>query len=452
MKSKVSAFIRQHQLLSHDALYLVAVSGGADSVALLRVLLMLGYRVDAVHCNFHLRGDESNRDEQFVRDLCRRLDVPLHLAHFDTLAYSAVHHVSIEMAARDLRYRFFEQLAADIDASGICVAHHRDDSVETVLLNLLRGTGIHGLTGIKPERSCATPEVSILRPLLCVSRQEIENWLREIGQDYVTDSTNLCDDVVRNKIRLHLIPLLREIQPSAVENVQATAELMGEAERIYDAYTTSFIAKAKENNSLVINDLLSAASPLCILFEWLSPYGFSSSVIRQIASSLNAQTGRHWESATHELWMDRAQLLLTPKADEPTEMRLPETGLYRLPQSESHLRVSLLDEPLLRREASCACLDAAKVQFPLTLRCPRQGDRFTPYGMKGSRLLSDFLTDLKMPLPEKRRQLLLTDAQGAILWVVGLRPAAPFCISEATRQTLLIELQESSTPSVTVTP
>jgi tRNA(Ile)-lysidine synthase len=452
MKSKVSAFIQQQHLLSHDALYIVALSGGADSVALLRVLLMLGYRVEAAHCNFHLRGDESNRDEQFVKELCIQLDVPLHLAHFDTLTYSTVHNVSIEMAARELRYRYFEQLATDIGACGICIAHHRDDSVETMLLNLLRGTGIHGLTGIKPERKCTTPGVSILRPLLCLSRLEIESWLHEIGQDYVTDSTNLCDDVVRNKIRLRLIPLLREIQPSAVESLQTTAELMGEAERIYDAYTLSFTTKAKENNSLVISDLLQAASPLCILFEWLSPYGFNPSVIRQIADSLDAQTGRHWESATHELWMDRAKLLLSPKADSPTEMRVPETGLYRLTQSESYLRVSLLDSPLLRREASCACLDAAKVQFPLTLRTPRQGDRFTPYGMKGSRLVSDFLTDLKMPLPEKRRQLLLTDAQGAILWVVGLRPAAPFCISDTTVRTLLVELQESSTPSATVTP
>ena len=188
---RVRAFIWQQRLLSPDGRYLVAVSGGADSVCLLLMLLQRGYEVEAVHCNFKLRGDESQRDEVFVKDLCQRLDVKLHLTHFDTREYAAMRRISIEMAARQLRYAYFEQLRRDIDAADICVAHHQDDAVETFLMNLIRGTGIHGLTGIKPRNG------HIVRPLLCLSRQDILLWLDEQHQTFVTDSSNMVADIVR---------------------------------------------------------------------------------------------------------------------------------------------------------------------------------------------------------------------------------------------------------------
>ena len=214
---KVTAFIEKHQLMNPDKLYLVALSGGRDSVALLLILRELGYRIEAVHCNFMLRGEESMRDEQFCRDLCLRINVPFHTVHFDTRAYSALHKVSIEMAARDLRYAHFKKLCGDIHAAGVCVAHHMDDSVETILLNLLRGTGIHGLTGIAPRRD------NILRPLLGVRRKELEDYLAFHGQEYVDDSTNFVPDVNRNRLRLSVFPLLREINPAFVENIYRCA-------------------------------------------------------------------------------------------------------------------------------------------------------------------------------------------------------------------------------------
>ena len=168
MLNKVADFIGKHQLLSHDGLHLVALSGGADSVALLLILRRLGYRIEAAHCDFHLRGEESDRDEDFVKSLCKKLEIPLHVIHFDTEEYASIHQVSIEMAARDLRYGYFRQLCQDLGAASVCVAHHRDDAVETLLMNLLRGSGIHGLTGIRPKNGL------IVRPLLCVSREEIE--------------------------------------------------------------------------------------------------------------------------------------------------------------------------------------------------------------------------------------------------------------------------------------
>ena len=235
----ISTFVNQalrfataHQLFTPRGKYIIALSGGADSVSLLLVLKHLesefGITLEAAHCNFHLRGDESLRDEQFCQQLCRRLHVPLHLVHFDTHAYADLHHVSIEMAARDLRYAYFEQLRRDIHAHDICVAHHRDDSVETLLLNLVRGTGLRGLRGIQPRNA------HIIRPLLSHSRQQIEQYLDALGESYVTDSTNLHNDVKRNKIRLNIIPLLRELNPSASQSIFETSLRVTEALKIFD--------------------------------------------------------------------------------------------------------------------------------------------------------------------------------------------------------------------------
>ena len=229
MWSKVESYINTHKLLDINKLYLVALSGGADSVALLLLLKEHGYNIHAAHCNFHLRGEESDRDEKFCVALCEQMNIELHRVHFDTETYAELHKVSIEMAARELRYRWFEQLRQDIGAAGICVAHHRDDSVETVLLNLVRGTGIHGFVGILPRNGY------IVRPLLCVSRAEIENFLHTRNQDYVTDSTNLESNVKRNRIRLEILPLLKTLNPSISDSIQQTAENIRGAVDVLDA-------------------------------------------------------------------------------------------------------------------------------------------------------------------------------------------------------------------------
>ena len=226
MLNKIKRFIVSEHLLRVDALYLVALSGGADSVALLLCLKELGYHVEAVHCNFNLRGEESLRDEQFCEDLCQRENIPLHKAHFDTQAYADLHKVSIEMAARELRYRYFFQLKEALGADGVCVGHHKEDTVETILINLVRGTGLSGLMGIRPRNH------DVIRPLLCVTRQEIEDYLHQHAVSFVTDSTNLIDDVVRNKIRLNVIPQLSEINPSVTDAILTTANHLSEVDAI----------------------------------------------------------------------------------------------------------------------------------------------------------------------------------------------------------------------------
>ncbi len=449
MLHQVQSFIEQHQLLDKSQRYLVAVSGGADSVALLRVLLLLDYQVEACHCNFLLRGEESQRDEDFVRHLCEELHVPFHLIHFDTRSYAELHQVSIEMAARELRYNYFEQLCRDLSLPAVCVAHHRDDLVETLFLNLLRGTGIHGMVGIRPSRPIRslrpgeegpspTP-VQVVRPLLSVSRAVIEEWLNGLGQSYVTDSTNLVDDVQRNRLRLNILPLLRDLQPSAIENLHETALLMTEAERVYNTAIQSDLSRLVSDNTLSIQELKTVPSPLSLLFEWLSPYGFSSSTIRQIAHHLDAPSGRCWQTASHELCIDRQLLVLLEQQEAMKPFKIPETGLYHLSDS-LQLRVSVSDEVVIDRSPSVACLDAEKVTFPLILRPVQPGDRFVPLGMTGSKLLSDFMTDRKLSLPTRRRQLVLTDAHGQILWVVAQRISQSFAITPQTTRSLRVSL------------
>ena len=435
MWSKVDAYIKKYKLLNASDLYIVALSGGADSVALLLLLKEHGFNVHAAHCNFHLRGAESDRDEAFCVSLCQQLGVELHRAHFDTREYAELHKVSIEMAARELRYRWFDQLRQDVGAAGICVAHHRDDSVETVLLNLVRGTGLRGMTGIQPRNG------SILRPLLCVSRAEIEAFLAERGQKYVTDSTNLEADVLRNKVRLQVLPLLRELNPAVSENIQRTAENLVEAQEVLDA----ILANYNSSNILELSELDKYGSSEYVVFEWLKNYGFNGSQVRQI---LNADSGGIVSSASgYDVLKDRTRLIVE-KTDVTFQAHrnvismpskrivVPEEGTYILDEN-SKVKVRKC-AVYVSKDPYVATLDADKVAFPLTVRRVEEGDWMVPYGMKGRKLLSDLMTGLKMNVFEKRRQLVVVDSQGIIVWAVGLRTDHRVAVGDQTKNVLEI--------------
>ena len=454
---RVRSFASVHELFVYGGKYIVALSGGADSVSLLFVLKHLehelGISVEAAHCNFHLRGAESVRDEEFCKQLCDRLAVPLHLIHFDTLAYADLHHVSIEMAARDLRYGYFENLRRDICAQDICVAHHRDDSVETVLLNLVRGTGLRGLRGIQPRNG------NIIRPLLSLSREDIVQYLDALGESYVTDSTNLHNDVKRNKIRLDVMPLLRELNPSVSQSIFESSLRVGEALKVFDEAMKRSIADVTATSPshhltispphhlvISVDRLKQQPSPEYTLHEILSPRGFTSAQIEQIYGSLDTcSAGKIVVSDSHELAFDRGSLLVQPKtnaADAARSMRIPETGTYVFSDSLK-IKVTTEDcgdgyEP--SRAADCACLDASDIKFPLTLRHIEQGDRFVPFGMNGMKLVSDYLTDRKKNGFEKRAQLVVTDAQQRIVWLVGERTDNRFRISKETSKALRLTL------------
>lgn len=439
MLQKIRRYIESRQLLDGAAKHIVALSGGADSVCLLIVLKRMGYDVEAAHCNFHLRGNESDRDESFCKTICQENNIPLHIVHFDTTTYAELHKVSIEMAARELRYSYFENLRRDIGADDICVAHHKNDSVETVLMNIIRGTGLAGLVGIRPVNG------KIIRPLLCVDRDEIEAYLKSIDQHYIIDSTNLVNDVTRNKIRLDVIPMLKSINPSFADGVVKMTEWMEDVESITNESVTRMLedimAKSEWGYSLSIDKLQKSVSPRYVLFTVLHPLGFTREQIREVSEFLNKQTGKLWNSESHTVVIDRGCILVAKDEDVIVrDIRMPEEGNYVIDDNCRCIIESVERTPnfAVSREPYVATLDADRITFPLTLRRCRQGDRFVPYGMRGSKLVSDYLTDRKRNYFQRRLQMVLCDATDKVVWLIGERTDARVAITDKTIKCLVV--------------
>ena len=433
-KKKIAQYIEQEQLFGLQDRILVALSGGADSVALLRLLLEMGYTCEAAHCNFHLRDAESDRDEMFVRQLCMRLKTPLHIRHFNTAEEANQRHISIEMAARELRYAWFEELRLQQGADVIAVAHHKDDSVETVLLNLIRGTGINGLTGIRPKNG------RIVRPLLCLDRKEITEYLQEIGQTYVTDSTNLQDEYTRNKIRLNLLPLMQSNNPSVKESILRTANHLNDTMPLYNKGIEEGKKKVLSGQCIRIAALLEEPAPETLLFELLSPLGFNSAQVKDIFTSLKGQPGKVFFSKEWRVVKDRELLLMSPnnvsqeqKPLFPDDPSLP----FRLVMQKQ----KATDGFIIPHDRSVACFDADKLKHPLTVRQCRQGDRFVPFGMTGQKKVSDYLTNRKFSLLQREQQWVLC-CGNHIIWLIGERTDNRFKIDENTRRVLVIKLSE----------
>lgn len=417
----------------------MALSGGADSVALLRVLLQLGYTCEAAHCNFHLRGEESDRDEAFVEKLCHTCHIPLHTIHFDTKAYAGEHRLSIEMAARELRYDWFEKLRREGGFGVIAVAHHRDDSVETFLLNLIRGTGINGLCGIRPKNGV------IVRPLLEVSRADILHYLEGLGQDYVTDSTNLQDEYVRNKIRLNILPMMEEINPSVKESIALTASRLEEASQVYQAGMAAGADRVSDGQGISIGRLLQEPAPKSLLYEMLSPLGFNAAQIEDIYRSLDGQPGKEFHSSGWRLLKDRTHLLVRRRegssAEEDSPKELPAEGelLYAKGRKISVATYDRTDAFEVSKERRVACLDAGKLQYPLMIRRWQAGDSFIPFGMKGRKLVSDYLTDRKYSRAAKEETFVVCSGD-RIAWLVGERVDDRFRVDSGTGRIVLLHI------------
>ena len=442
-RQKIERFISDGNLLESRSGIVVGVSGGAASVALLRILTDLGYGCRAVHCNFHLRGCESDRDQNFVEELCNRMGVNLTTLHYDTLGHAAANHLSVEMAARELRYADFERLRREWNCQAIAVAHHRDDSVETVLMNLIRGTGIRGLTGIKPVNG------RVVRPLLCVTRSEIEEWLHSEGQDYVTDSTNLEDKYLRNKIRLQLLPMMRQLNTDVDNALAYTSERIGEAYKYYSHAIAVEMAgcvdeKADGTVEIKTEGIRSSLSPKTLMYEILSPWKFNESQITDIIGSLDAESGKTFVSQSALLVKDRGKLVICPKPEDyysniEIRMKVRDTECVDIPDGRI-LRMTILPQgsPVEKRP-NVAMLDAGLVKEELVLRYWRQGDSFVPFGMSGRKLLSDFMTDLKMSVLEKRLQLVLCSGDD-IAWVVGRRVDNRYRVRAGSSRIIRLEI------------
>ena len=424
--SQVKEYIQQNIPLVENDKVLVGLSGGADSVALLSILKELGYCCFAAHCHFALRGEESDRDRNFAKQISAKLGVPFIEVKFDTLKYAADKKISVEMACRELRYEWFETQRTALGCRYLAVAHHRDDSVETVLINLIRGTGISGLTGIAPLNG------TVIRPILGLSREEVENYISQSNLNYVTDSTNKETIYVRNKIRNRILPLMKEINPSVYEAIEATSVHLSETELIYrealNKKIESIVEIRDEVAYIKIEKLTEQTAVRTILYEILKPYGFITSQLNDIIASFNEESGKRFFSLTHRIIKDRNRLIVAPLGKE-------DNYLIHYPANEM-LRVEYMaveDLPPFTRDKSCAYFDADKLPENLIVRHWRMGDRFLPFGMKGTQKLSDYFTTHKFSLLQKE-QIWLLVAGEEILWLVGERQSDKYRITPTTQR------------------
>lgn len=434
--------IRRHiakcKLLSANDKLLVAVSGGPDSVVLLDALCVSGFRCVVAHCNFHLRGEESDGDERFVESLARHYGVPFCKVDFDTVASAKHRNVSIEMAARDLRYKWFEQVADEHGCDAIVVAHNANDAVETFFLNLVRGTGIAGLTGIAPKRG------KIVRPMLEAPRTDIMAYIAKYQLSYRVDATNSDTVYRRNKIRHELMPLFEEINPAflstMIENISRLRSVEDIARRYSDAVKLQCIRRSPDGiESVDIAELRRHSGVEHLLYEWLKEYRFSSSQVSQMVACLDGESGKRFISPVMTAVVNRGRLELHPNGEVSTPERYDIPLDIREITAPLHLRFDVVEPDRLKFEQSTdvAFFDLDKLPFQLSLRRWQAGDRMVPFGMKGRKKISDLLADRKMSLEQKCKMWLLM-ADEDVIWVVGVRADDRYKVTADTRRVLRV--------------
>lgn len=403
--------------------YILALSGGIDSMVLADMLLQAKAEFVLAHCNFHLRGEESDGDEQFVRDFAERKGLSLYVKQFDTLNYAEEHKLSIEMAARDLRYAWFEELRQQLGYDKIAVAHHADDQLETFFINLLRGAGIRGLKGMRPVND------NIIRPLLDKSREEIHQYAIENGIKWREDHTNAETQFLRNKIRHELLPVIDSISKEGRASIlKSISHLASENELYRELVDEKLLQIVKKDGEVQKTSHLSPLTPQ-LLFEWLRDYGFNSDQVHFIYEAMNGQPGTSFFSPTHKVTIERDGVELTPICQhDKTQVEL----VYEQHPND--------DNFVIDKSPEVAQLDYDKLTFPLKLRIWQAGDRFYPLGMKGSRLLSDFMKDLKLTTRQKEECRVLTTAKDEIVWVVGRRVDERFKVTDKTKTILKIQM------------
>lgn len=427
MIEKFNAYIKQHRLLHEGDKILLAVSGGVDSVVMAHLFHSAKIKFGIAHCNFQLRGKESGEDERFVKKLSAAYKADVYSKKFKTKKYAGEKGISVQMAARELRYEYFEETRSKYNYDYIAVAHHADDSAETVLLNLIRGTGIAGYHGILPKNK------KVIRPLLFASRQEILNYAKKNKIKWREDASNQSDHYLRNKIRLKIIPLLKQINPSILQSFSNHISQMSEVETLYREYIhhlkKELLVKKGNEIHISIPEMVKHASVSTLLFELLSDFGFNSETAAEISESLDSQPGKIFFSSTHQLVKDRQQLLLSEKSlkDDNVYRIQPDAHVFEWKHSKLSIRkitlTSDLREKILSgeiKDKDIAYLDADLIKFPLTVRKWQKGDYFCPLGMKNKKLLSDYFIDNKFSVNKKENTWLLF-SENCVCWVIGER-------------------------------
>lgn len=439
IKRAITDFLNKYRI-PQDSGFIIAVSGGADSISLLHAFKYLNLKILALHCNFGLRGKESDMDEQFVKRFCDTFGIALSVKKFDTTVYAKEKGISIEMAARELRYNWFAGMKVKKKMDYIVVGHHADDLAETFFINVCRGTGIKGLTGIKPIND------DILRPLLSFPRTEILKYIEENQLGYRTDSTNTSTDYVRNRIRLQVIPVFKDINPGFRETMEENCEVLKETEAIFrygiQQLQQQIITNEKDELLIDIGKTLATPAPYTLLYETLRPLGFNKTQIRDILNTQNATPGKQFTAGIYLLTKGRRYWRLF-NSEQHTAIRstIEKAGDYNIDGKTYRITLFPLSTDFtIPQTSSIACFDADKIKFPLLIRNWQAGDYFCPIGMKKSKKkISDFFTDQKFSAKQKKDCLLL-ESDGKIAWVIEHRLDERFKITSFTKRILKLEL------------
>lgn len=435
MIEKVKRYIEQNNLFSKEDKIILAISGGADSVCLMHILIELGVYFELAHCNFNLRGKESDNDEEFVRSLSSSYNLVLHSKSFDTSGYSIREQVSVQMAARELRYEWFDRLLHSENAKYIAVAHHQDDSLETFFINLIRGTGISGLRGILSKHN------SIVRPFLIVNRTEIESYMLSNKYLYRKDSSNQSTKYIRNSIRIKLLPILKDINPSAISNIKNSISILSDTSLIFNNHINSIRNQLLVSKGGVFSasiEKLKKLSPLkSYLFEILKPFGFYQ--IDAISLALDGRSGVRFFSKSHCLLIDRDQIFITDNALDDNFSLTVNQSDNEVVLSSQKICFSFSKKVIFDKKKNVAHLDFDELEFPLLLRRWKKGDKFIPLGMNNFKKISDFFVDNKFSIFQKKEQWILC-SRGEIVWLVGSRIDDRFKVKSTTKNLYIAEI------------
>ncbi len=442
LEKQFADYIHINELFDDTHTVLLAVSGGIDSMVMAYLFKKHAYRFAIAHCNFSLRGKEADRDEELVRETAALFKVPFYHITFDTLKYAKKHKISVQMAARELRYQWFEELYKEKKCDYIALAHHANDTTETFLINLIRGSGISGLHGIKAKKDI------FVRPLLFALKQHILVYAEKYKIPFRDDQSNNEDKYIRNKIRHSIIPEMEHINPSVVPIIADTAKRLNETEDIFRFAIASLqkklIRKKEGVLSIHINELKkSFKNNATLLFELLSPYAFNSSQVMDIMGSFQNTSGSIFLSPTHKILKDRNLLIIEPiNEDVETPIMISETDSC-IKTKDFELLIDTIetikDINLKKTPAHKVFVDKDKLTFPLSLRNWETGDKFKPMGMKSFKKISDFFIDKKINCFQKQKiKLLLSDNK--IVWVLGLRADDRFKIDDKSKHILRIQI------------
>jgi tRNA(Ile)-lysidine synthase len=420
--------------------YLLAVSGGIDSMVMADLFLQQQLEFSVAHCNFQLREEDSNLDEQLVIDWCIKNNIDYFIKRVDTKEYCAQHKCSIQVGAREIRYAFFDEICADKNIDFIVTAHHQDDTIETTLFQFFRGTGIKGLTGI-PARN-----QKIIRPLLSYSKQQIVDYAAKFQVAFREDKSNLKQDYSRNKMRLHIIPQLEELYPAFKNNIANNIHRMNEVNEIYlqqiKNYKKKLIEQRGKDFYIPILKLKTISPLATILFELIKEFHFSYEQTLQVLQLLERQTGSFVASQTHQIIKNRNFLIVTEKNTQLSELILMDEGNTKIETQDFVMKLKSIraDKFEINKGLKYCAIDAKLIEFPLLLRKWRTGDYLYPFGMTKKKKLSKVLIDAKIPLHEKET-IWVVESNKKIVWVVGVKSDNRFRVSEKTQNVLCFEIK-----------